>query len=92
MTSDPGWPERVRLRSGSGPSGPIFVGVWQSPHPMLFTRYSPRATGSAAPRASSAETTAQDAAAPAAAITARLQRLKRLPFALIVRPPQWFSS
>src|SRR5688572_57788 len=39
-----GWPESMRVMSGSGPRGVIVHGVWQSLHTMIFTRYSPRAT------------------------------------------------
>ena len=39
-----GWPESIRERSCSGPFGPIFHGVWQSLHPPIVTRYSPRFT------------------------------------------------
>src|SRR5688572_32908852 len=37
-----GWPESMRLMSGSGPLGPTFHGVWQSLHPEVVTRYLPR--------------------------------------------------
>src|SRR3954454_19466767 len=33
-----GWPLRSRVRSGSGPFGPIFNGVWQSLQPPTVTR------------------------------------------------------
>src|ERR1051326_7971672 len=42
--SDSGCPDSRRETSGSGPFGPIFFGVWQSPQPMLWTRYRPRST------------------------------------------------
>src|SRR5688572_7979056 len=42
-----GWPESMRLMSGSGPLGPTFHGVWQSLHPEVVTRYLPRAALSA---------------------------------------------
>src|SRR3982751_4478485 len=51
ITSASGWPESIRLASGSGPLAPIFSGVWQSPQAPVVTRYSPRLTageGSAA--------------------------------------------
>jgi hypothetical protein len=38
-----GWPEKSRATSGSGPFAPIFIGVWQSLHDMIATRYLPRA-------------------------------------------------
>src|SRR5512140_1676984 len=34
-------PESVREKSGSGPWGPIFLGVWQSWQPMIRARYLP---------------------------------------------------
>jgi hypothetical protein len=40
---DSGWPESMRVMSGSGPFGPIFIGVWQSLQDMMSTRYFPRA-------------------------------------------------
>src|SRR5512134_2937429 len=43
-----GWPESMRVMSGSGPFGPITHGVWQSLHPEVVTRYLPRATLSGA--------------------------------------------
>src|SRR5262245_65936086 len=39
-----GWPDSMRLKSGSGPFSPIFSGVWQSLQPAIVTRYLPRAT------------------------------------------------
>src|SRR5689334_19706271 len=42
MTSCDGWPESMRVMSGSGPLGPIFSGVWQSLQPAMVTRYLPR--------------------------------------------------
>ncbi len=33
-----GWPESSRLSSNSHPFGVIFLGVWQSPQPMVLTR------------------------------------------------------
>ena len=30
MFNEAGWPDNMRLMSGSGPSFPIFQGVWQS--------------------------------------------------------------
>src|SRR6478672_5465977 len=43
-----GWPESMRLMSGSGPLGPIFNGVWQSLQTITVTRYLPRSTWVAA--------------------------------------------
>src|SRR4051812_17469822 len=42
---DSGWPESMRSMSGSGPFGPIFVGVWQSLQADVDTMYFPRSTG-----------------------------------------------
>src|SRR5690349_9759655 len=42
-----GWPESMRVMSGSGPLGPITHGVWQSLQPEVVTMYLPRATLSA---------------------------------------------
>ena len=42
-----GWPDSMRLMSGSGPFGPISHGVWQSLQPATVTRYLPRASFSA---------------------------------------------
>src|SRR5687768_4292754 len=39
-----GWPESMRLMSGSGPFGPTIHGVWQSLHPEVVTRYLPRSS------------------------------------------------
>src|SRR5262245_13213513 len=39
-----GWPDSMRVMSGSGPAAPIFQGVWQSLQPMSVTRYLPRST------------------------------------------------
>jgi hypothetical protein len=39
-----GCPDRMREKSGSGPLGPIFSGVWQSLQPPTVTRYLPRST------------------------------------------------
>src|SRR5688572_16277062 len=39
-----GWPDKARFMSGSGPAEPIIQGVWQSWHPAIDTRYSPRFT------------------------------------------------
>src|SRR6476661_2289417 len=39
-----GCPESMSDMSGSGPSGPILWGVWQSWQPLMSTRYLPRAT------------------------------------------------
>ena len=33
-----GWPDSIRVISGSGPVLPIFIGVWQSLHPTTVTR------------------------------------------------------
>src|SRR5687767_8762928 len=44
ILSDSGWPESMRVMSGSGPFGPILNGVWQSMHAEVDTRYLPRAT------------------------------------------------
>src|SRR5688572_16206126 len=43
-----GWPESMRLMSGSGPFEPTFQGVWQSLQPATVTRYFPRASLSSA--------------------------------------------
>ena len=45
ITSASGWPDSMRLMSGSGPFGPSLNGVWQSWQPLVLTRYLPRATG-----------------------------------------------
>src|SRR5215467_6138889 len=42
-----GWPESMRVMSGSGPFGPSLSGVWQSWQPLVVTRYSPRLTRAA---------------------------------------------
>jgi hypothetical protein len=39
-----GWPDSMRLMSGSAPFGVGFHGVWQSLQPDVVTRYLPRAT------------------------------------------------
>src|SRR5215472_664975 len=39
-----GWPDNKRERSGPGPFGPNFTGVWQSLQPAIVTRYFPWAT------------------------------------------------
>src|SRR3982751_5146546 len=39
-----GCPESMRDMSGSGPWGPIVMGVWQSLQPVMDTRYRPRST------------------------------------------------
>src|SRR3954469_14217831 len=54
MTTVSGWPESMRLASGSGPFAPIFIGVWQSPQPPVVTRYSPRLTAAGDGSAASA--------------------------------------
>src|SRR5262245_8259459 len=66
-----GCPLSMRLVSGSGPLAPIFIGVWQSLHPMILERYRPRLPG---PLAVSdwADT---GIAAAAAAVRARTQRI-----------------
>src|SRR6187399_1113378 len=38
-----GWPDSIRVMSGSAPFGPAFNGVWQSMHAEVATRYLPRA-------------------------------------------------
>src|SRR3954452_6660137 len=48
ITIASGWPESMRLMSGSGPLGPILSGVWQSLQTMTVTRYLPRSTWPAA--------------------------------------------
>src|SRR3989442_653962 len=46
MTISAGLPESILVISCSGPIGPIFHGVWQSPQPATaVTRYFPRSTG-----------------------------------------------
>src|SRR5262245_41373887 len=40
-----GCPDSMRDMSGSGPSGVICHGVWQSLQPIAVTRYLPRSTG-----------------------------------------------
>src|SRR5262245_56351225 len=46
ITSFCGWPDRARDMSGSGPLGPIFIGVWHAWQSWLSTSRLPRATGS----------------------------------------------
>src|SRR6185295_2075591 len=42
MTSFSGWPESAIAMSGSGPLGPIFIGVWQAWQSWLSTSRWPR--------------------------------------------------
>src|SRR5690242_18470670 len=66
-----GWPARKRVVSGSGPFGPIFIGVWQSPHATTVTRYLPRATRSVDGVDAAASTLNRVSRQPAAKAAAR---------------------
>src|SRR5436853_64884 len=54
ITMSCGWPESARSRSGTGPVGVSFFGVWQSWQPPTVTRISPLFAGSCAGAAAGA--------------------------------------
>src|SRR5688572_13593077 len=85
-----GWPDSMRLMSGSGPAAPIFHGVWQSLQTEVITRYLPRATLPAASVALAASTKATPARAANAVAARRVLVRAGLDFSM-VRAPGWFE-
>src|SRR5262245_51797189 len=49
ITSFCGWPDKARVISGSGPFGPIFMGVWHAWQSWLSTSRLPRASSFSPP-------------------------------------------